>query len=71
MKLKGKALSADDYVIDAYYNNLNKGTATMILRGVQNVDEDGNVTGCGGIKVVRYKIIAMPFGYLWYGNIDR
>lgn len=47
--VKGVKLSPSDYEIVSYSNNVNKGTATIVLRGVGNY---------GGMKTVKFKISA-------------
>ena len=54
VKLKGQTLSEEDYDISCS-NNINKGTATMIIKGKND---------CGGTKTVKFKI--KEKGFLWW-----
>lgn len=55
VKLDGKALSSDNYEITGYTNNINKGTATVTIKGRND---------CGGVKTVRFKIQGK--GFRWW-----
>lgn len=55
VKLNGKVLSSDNYEITGYMNNINKGTATVTIKGRND---------CGGVKTVRFKIRGK--GALWW-----
>ena len=55
--IKGKRLQADDYEIAGYANNINKGTAKVILRGTGNY---------GGLKTQTFKIKAK--GFRWWSK---
>lgn len=54
-----------DYVIDesSYKNNVKYGTASVVIRGINTVDEEGNVLYYGGSKTVKYTIKRK--GFLW------
>lgn len=54
VKLKGQTLAEEDYDISCS-NNINKGTATMIIKGKND---------CGGTKTVKFKI--KEKGFLWW-----
>lgn len=54
VKLNGQILSGDNYEITGYENNINKGTATVTIKGRND---------CGGLKTVRFKIKGK--GFLW------
>ena len=56
MKLNGKVLSSDNYEITGYTNNINRGTATVTIRGRND---------CGGVKTVRFKIKGKGFRWWW------
>ena len=56
VKLDGKALSSDNYEITGYTNNINKGTATVTIKGRND---------CGGVKTVRFKIRWKGFRWWW------
>lgn len=55
VKLNGKVLNEDNYVITGYANNINKGTATVTIRGKND---------CGGLKTVKFRI--KEKGFLWW-----
>lgn len=55
VKLNGQVLSEDNYVITGYANNINKGTATVTIKGRND---------CGGVKTVKFKIRGK--GFLWW-----
>lgn len=55
VKLNGQVLSEDHYEITGYANNINKGTATVTIRGKND---------CGGVKTVRFCIRGK--GFLWW-----
>lgn len=55
VKLNGKALGSDNYEITGYANNINRGTATVTIRGRND---------CGGVKTVRFKIKGK--GFRWW-----
>ena len=48
------SLSPEDYVIEKYENNINKGTAKIYIRGVGNY---------GGTKTVNFNIVTKPMGF--------
>ena len=56
IKLKGEFLSTDDYEIVKYSNNVNAGTATMMIRGKNNY---------GGTKSITFKIKKKSFLWWW------
>lgn len=56
VKLNGKALGSDNYEITGYTNNINRGTATVTIRGRND---------CGGVKTVRFKIKGKGFRWWW------
>ncbi len=56
VKLNGKVLSSDNYEITGYTNNINRGTATVTIRGRND---------CGGVKTVRFKIKGKGFRWWW------
>ena len=43
--------------VSGYLNNVKKGTATVILTGIESKDEKGNVVVYGGTKKVKFKIV--------------
>lgn len=47
VKLNGQVLSGDNYEITGYTNNINKGTATVTIKGRND---------CGGVKTVKFRI---------------
>jgi len=55
-------LSNDDYEIVGYYNNINKGTAYVRLRGKNNY---------AGVKLVKFRIGAANITDLWSGVVMR
>lgn len=55
IKLNGKTLSEDNYRIAGYRNNVNKGTASVTISGIND---------CGGKKTVNFKIRGK--GFLWW-----
>lgn len=55
--MKKVPLTADDYEIVSYSNNVKKGTATVIIRGVGNY---------GGTKKITFKIKSKKVGFLWW-----
>lgn len=55
VKLGGKILSEDNYEIAGYANNINKGTATVTIKGRND---------CGGVKTVKFRIKGK--GFLWW-----
>ena len=46
-----------DFKVVSYANNLKKGTATVTLKGLASTDANGNLSGYGGVKTVRFKIV--------------
>ena len=54
--LNKEPLSADNYEIVSYQNNVKKGNATVILRGKND---------CGGTKTVKFKIRQKGFKWWW------
>ena len=57
VKLNGEQLSAEDFTIVSYENNVNKGTAKITLQGLGNY---------GGTKTVKFKIVQKSFiNALW------
>ena len=57
LTMKKVPLTADDYEIVSYSNNVEKGTATVIIRGVGNY---------GGTKKITFKIKSKKVGFLWW-----
>ena len=57
LTMKKVPLAADDYEIVSYSNNVKKGTATVIIRGVGNY---------GGTKKITFKIKSKKVGFLWW-----
>lgn len=57
LTMKKVPLTADDYEIVSYNNNVKKGTATVIIRGVGNY---------GGTKKITFKIKSKKVGFLWW-----
>ena len=57
LTMKKVPLTADDYEIVSYSNNVKKGTATVIIRGVGNY---------GGSKKITFKIKSKKVGFLWW-----
>ena len=57
LTMKKVPLTADDYEIVSYSNNVKKGTATVIIRGVGNY---------GGTKKITFKIKSKKVGFLWW-----
>lgn len=55
VKLNGRILSGDNYEITGYTNNINKGTATVTIKGKND---------CGGVKTVKFRIKRK--GFLWW-----
>ncbi|MDE5717084.1 MAG: RICIN domain-containing protein [Lachnospiraceae bacterium] len=55
VKLNGQILSEDNYEVTGYANNINKGTATVTIRGRND---------CGGVKTVKFRIKGK--GFLWW-----
>lgn len=55
VKLNGQILSGDKYEITGYANNINKGTATVTIKGRND---------CGGVKKVKFRIKGK--GFLWW-----
>lgn len=55
VKLNGRILSRDNYEITGYTNNINKGTATVTIKGKND---------CGGVKTVKFQIRRK--GFLWW-----
>lgn len=55
VKLNGQVLSEDNYEITGYANNINKGTATVAIKGKND---------CGGVKTVKFRIKGK--GFLWW-----
>ncbi|MBD5513637.1 MAG: BspA family leucine-rich repeat surface protein [Lachnospiraceae bacterium] len=55
VKMNGKQLSKENYEIESYSNNINKGTATVTIRGKND---------CGGTKIVKFTIKGK--GFLWW-----
>lgn len=55
--LGGKTLSAGDYEIEGYSNNVKKGKASITIRGIGNY---------GGAKTVKYNITGKKIGFLWW-----
>lgn len=55
IKLNKKSLSKENYEIVGYSNNINKGTATVTIKGKND---------CGGTKTVKFKI--KQKGFLWW-----
>ncbi len=54
--LNREPLSTDNYEIVSYNNNINKGTATVVLRGKND---------CGGTKTAKFKIRQKGFKWWW------
>ena len=54
----GIKLGDDDYEIISYSNNIKKGNATMVIKGVGNY---------GGTKTVKFKIQTRKFLWWWRG----
>ena len=57
LTMKKVPLAADDYEIVSYSNNVKKGTATVIIKGVGNY---------GGTKKITFKIKSKKVGFLWW-----
>ena len=57
LTMKKVPLTADDYEIVSYSNNVKKGTATVIIKGVGNY---------GGTKKITFKIKSKKVGFLWW-----
>lgn len=57
LTMKKVPLTADNYEIVSYSNNVKKGTATLIIRGVGNY---------GGTKKITFKIKSKKVGFLWW-----
>lgn len=55
VKLNGQILDQDNYEITGYSNNINKGTATVTIKGKND---------CGGVKTAGFKIKGK--GFLWW-----
>ena len=55
VKLNGQILDQDNYDITGYSNNINKGTATVTIKGKND---------CGGVKTAGFKIKGK--GFLWW-----
>jgi len=55
VKLNKQILSAENYEVAGYTNNINKGTATVIIKGKND---------CGGVKIVKFRI--KEKGFLWW-----
>lgn len=55
VKQNGQVLSEDNYEITGYANNINKGTATVTIKGKND---------CGGVKTVKFRIKGK--GFLWW-----
>lgn len=55
VKLNGQVLNGDNYEITGYTNNINKGTATVTIKGRND---------CGGVKTVKFRIRGK--GFLWW-----
>lgn len=55
IKLNKKSLSRGNYEVVGYSNNINKGTATVTIKGIND---------CGGTKTVKFKI--KQKGFLWW-----
>ncbi len=55
VKLNGKVLSKENYEIVNYSNNINRGTASVTIRGKND---------CGGTKTVKFTIRSK--GFLWW-----
>lgn len=56
VKIGGVKLAKEDYEIVSYSNNVNKGTATVVIKGVGNY---------GGTKTIKFKIKSKPFSW-WF-----
>ena len=56
IKIGGVKLAKEDYEIVSYTNNVNKGTATVVIKGVGNY---------GGTKTIKFKIKSKPFSW-WF-----
>lgn len=50
----------EDYEIAGCYNNIQKGTATILIKGK-------DTGGCSGIKAVTFKITAVDNAKIWSG----
>ena len=57
LTMKKVPLTADDYEIVSYNNNVKKGTATVIIKGIGNY---------GGTKKITFKIKSKKVGFLWW-----
>ena len=57
LTMKKVPLAADDYEIVSYSNNVKKGTATVIIKGVGNY---------GGTQKITFKIKSKKVGFLWW-----
>lgn len=55
IKLNGQILPTENYKITCYGNNINKGTATVTISGIND---------CGGTKTAKFKIKGK--GFLWW-----
>lgn len=56
VKLNKRILSAENYEVAGYSNNINKGTATVTIKGIND---------CGGVKTVKFKIKKKSFLWWW------
>ena len=57
LTMKKVPLAADNYEIVSYSNNVKKGTATVIIKGVGNY---------GGTQKITFKIKSKKVGFLWW-----
>lgn len=55
IKLNGQILPGENYQVTGYSNNINKGTATVTISGIND---------CGGTKTTKFKIKGK--GFLWW-----
>ena len=55
-------VEGQDYVITSYYNNVNKGTASVRIEGI------GSYSGC---KILKFKIVAANNNRIWKGKFNR
>ena len=56
VKIGKTVLTTDDYEIISYSNNVKKGTATLMIKGIGNY---------GGTKTVKFTIQAKKFVWYW------
>lgn len=57
VKMNGNVLPSENYAVEGYKNNVNKGTASVTIRGLND---------CGGTKTIQFKIRQRKL--LWWWN---